>query len=60
MQLVKQLYNDDNGNLWEIEKCSLPKKRGTFNFWVAECKALSKNYRENTKKDVIAKIKLGQ
>ena len=59
MQLVKQFYKDDAGNLWEIEKCSLPKKRGTFNFWVAECKALKRNYREDNKKSVIAKIKLG-
>ena len=57
MKLVKQFYQDDNGNIWEIEKCSLAKKRGEYKFWTAECKFLSRNYRENTKKQIMVQIK---
>ena len=57
MKLIKQFYQDDNGNIWEIESCSLPKKRGEYKFWTAECKSLSRHYREDNKKRLMIKIK---
>lgn len=57
MKLLKSLYSDALGNVWEIQKESLPKKKGQFNFWTAECKSLNKSYRANLKRDLIKQIK---
>jgi len=57
MRLIKSLYSDDFGNVWEIEKQSLPKKKGSYNFYLAECKSLNKCFRSNLKRDIINQIK---
>lgn len=57
MKLLKSLYSDSNGNVWEIQKESLPKKKGQFNFWVAECLSINKSIRANLKRDLINQIK---
>lgn len=57
MKLLKSLYSDSNGNVWEIQKESLPKKKGQFNFWVAECFSLNKSIRANLKRDLMNQIK---
>lgn len=57
MKLLKSLYQDNNGNVWEIEKQSLPKKKGQYNYWVAESKSLNKSIRANLKREIIKQIK---
>lgn len=51
------MYKDDLGNIWELEKMSLPKKKGTYDFWYGECSSLNISFRENLKRDLIKKIK---
>jgi len=38
MQNIKSTYRDNDGDIWEIERQSLPKKKGVYIFWVGECK----------------------
>lgn len=32
----KHIHIDANGNVWNITKHELPKKRGVYRFWIAE------------------------
>ncbi len=60
MRVVKSIYEDSKGKLWEVEKVSLPKlnkKKGNQSFYTAECKELNKSYRETLKREIIKKIK---
>lgn len=58
MKLLKSVYQDALGNIWEIERFELPNKRGTLvTSWVAECEALKLAYRGKNKKDCINQIK---
>lgn len=52
MKLVKTIYRDNQSNEWIIQKESLPKKRGSYVYWIAECNVLNKCYREMKKKDL--------
>ena len=56
MKLIKQIYQDKKGNIWEIEKCSLPKKRGYYTFWSADCITLNKSFRDNLKGNLLKQI----
>ena len=58
MKLIKGIYIDNKGNEWVIEQCSLPKKKGSYKFYVAECNAISKSFRADLKGQVIEQIKL--
>jgi hypothetical protein len=58
MKQIKSIYIDNKGNEWVIEQCSLPKKKGSYKFYVGECIALSKNFRADLKGQVIQQIKL--
>ena len=57
IKVVKYTYQDSKGNLWEVEKVSLPKKKGNYNFYLAECKSLGCSFREPLKRDIIKRIK---
>lgn len=57
MKLLKSLYQDADGNVWEVQKESLPKKKGEYTYWIAECQSLNKTLRESLKRDIIKKIK---
>jgi hypothetical protein len=58
MKLVKTVSTYIvNGDEWIVEKCSLPKKKGTQTFYVAESQNNNIAYREKLKKDLINKIK---
>jgi hypothetical protein len=58
MVLKRTVYADASGNEWEIEKSALPKRRGMYIYWIAECKKLSKSFRSEKKKDLIFQIKI--
>jgi hypothetical protein len=58
MVLKRTVYADASGNEWEIEKSAVPKLRGMYVYWVAECKKLSKSFRSDKKKDLIFQIKI--
>lgn len=58
MVLKRTVYADASGNEWEIEKSALPKRRGMYIYWIAECKKLSKCFRSDKKKDLIFQIKI--
>jgi hypothetical protein len=58
MVLKRTVYADASGNEWEIEKNALPKLRGMYVYWIAECKKLSKSFRSDKKKDLIFQIKI--
>jgi hypothetical protein len=36
MQVKGMVYEDKSGKLWLVQKKSLPKKKGDYNFWVAD------------------------
>lgn len=60
MQLLKSIYKDAAGNVWEIQYhtlASVNKKRGMYKFWTAECKSLDKDLRADLKRELIKKIK---
>ena len=45
---TKRLFVDRNKRVWEIEKVSLPKKRGKYIFYTADCLSNKKlGIREN-------------
>lgn len=52
MKLTKSIYQDSKGNEWVIQQESLPKKKGTYTYWVGECTKLNKSFREDKKKDL--------
>lgn len=52
MKLTKSIYLDSKGNEWVIYQESLPKKKGTYSYWIGECLKLNKYYREEKKKDL--------
>lgn len=58
MVLKRTVYADASGNEWEIEKSAVPKLRGMYVYWIAECKKLSKSFRSDKKKDLIFQIKI--
>jgi hypothetical protein len=57
MKMLKSIYQDSKGNLWEFEKCSIPKYKGTYKYWIAECKEQDKSLKGDLKRDLIKKIK---
>lgn len=57
MQFIKSTYKDLNGNIWEVKRESLPKKKGQFVFWTAECTEQNISFRSKLKRDVIKEIK---
>lgn len=57
MKLIKTLYKDSQGNIWEIERMSLPKKKGVYAYYLAECQTLNLSLKENLKRELIKKIK---
>jgi hypothetical protein len=57
MQIIKSIYQDSNGNIWEIKRESLPKKKGEYVYWLAECKEKNICFRKNLKRDIIKEIK---
>ena len=58
MKNIKTIYSDSKGNEWVVQKESLPKTKGTYTYWIADCYALSKSFRADLKKQVIEQIKL--
>jgi len=52
VKLTKSMYVDRQGNEWVLYQESLPKKKGTFTYWIGECVKLNLCYRENKKKDL--------
>lgn len=57
MKLTKSVYQDDAGNIWELSQQSLPKKKGTYLFWIGECKSINVELKEDRKYLLIKKIK---
>lgn len=60
MKLLKSVYVDDDGNIWQIKKVALTKltkKRGTYYIWDAECDTLKLGLYANKKKELLTKIK---
>ncbi len=57
MKLLKSVYVDDDGNIWQIKKVALTKKRGTYYIWDAECDTLNIGLYANKKKELLTKIK---
>ena len=45
-------YIDSQGKTWKITRECLPKKRGTFKFYVAECIEDKRSAREKLLRDV--------
>ncbi|MFY8161987.1 MAG: hypothetical protein ACOVNU_11705 [Candidatus Kapaibacteriota bacterium] len=58
MKHIKSIYCDSKGNEWVVQKESLPKIKGTYTYWIADCNALSKSFRADLKNQVIEQIKL--
>jgi hypothetical protein len=58
MKHIKSIYCDKNGNEWVVQQFSLPTIKSRYNFWIAECSALSKSFRADLKKQVIDQINL--
>ena len=56
MQNIKSTYRDNDGDIWEIERQSLPKKKGVYIFWVGECKTKKLSFRGSLKREVIYMI----
>lgn len=56
VELSKQIYLDPLGNEWVLEKVCLPKRKGEYSFWIAECEELRKSFRENLKRSVLKQI----
>ena len=56
MKLIRTIYTDLNGNVWEVQQEKLPKKKGVYTYWVAECKELNKCLRADLKRKIIALI----
>ncbi|HLO91580.1 MAG TPA: hypothetical protein VK172_10495 [Lentimicrobium sp.] len=52
MKLTKSIYKDSKGNEWVFEKMSLPKKKGSYNYWIAECMSLNKAFRHEKKSEL--------
>ena len=52
MKLLRTIYIDKAGNEWVIQRNTLPKKKGVYVFWTAECAKLNLEYKENTKKEL--------
>lgn len=59
MKLLKSVYEDSYGTIWEISKETLPKKKGVYTYWIAECKLFDAVLRGNKKKDLIKMIEEG-
>jgi hypothetical protein len=56
MKMLKSIYQDSKGNIWEFERCSIPKIKGTYMYWVAECKEQNISIKADLKRDLIKKI----
>ena len=58
MKLLKSVYSDDCGNIWQIKKVPLHNKRGTIYYqWDAECEHLKIGLYASKKKELLTKIK---
>jgi|688.fasta_scaffold82978_6 hypothetical protein len=55
--IIKSIYQDTEKNIWEIKRESLPKKKGQYVYWLAECKEKNISFRKNLKRDIIKEIK---
>jgi hypothetical protein len=58
MEIIKSIYRDSNGDIWEIKRGTLPKTRGEFVFWIGECPKKNIELRGNLKRDVIEAIQI--
>ena len=58
MKKIKSIYCDSKGNEWIVQQESLPKRKGTYTYWIADCNALPKSFRADLKNQVIEQIKL--
>lgn len=47
---------DSQANEWVLTPCSLPKKRGEYKYWLADCYKLDKTFKADTKKELIKRI----
>lgn len=56
MNIIASIYRDANGDVWEISRQTLPKKKGEYIFWVAECPKKNISLRGNLKKEVLNRI----
>lgn len=56
LKIVKHIYKDANGNVWEIEKVTTPKKKGVYTCWIGDCVALNVSFKRDTKKQVREQI----
>lgn len=55
MTLIKTVYRDQYGNEWTVQFETLPKKRGEYKYWTAEC--LNKHFRGVSKTSLFNQIK---
>lgn len=59
MNLLKSIYTDSLGNIWEIEKYTLTNKRGKeVVFWRGYCDSIRKSYSGSKKYMVMGQIRL--
>lgn len=58
MKHIKSIYCDKKGNEWVVQQESLPKIKGSYTYWIADCNSLNKSFRADLKKQVIDQIKL--
>jgi hypothetical protein len=58
MNLLKSYYADSQNNIWEIEKFTLPTRKGARRiYWRAECTSLNVSFQESKKYAVKTRIK---
>lgn len=57
MKLSRSIYVDSHNNEWVVQKHSLPKKKGEYVYWIADCVDLCKSIKADKKRDIISKIK---
>jgi hypothetical protein len=55
--LKEKIYLDHKGRTWRVTKESLPKIRGMYKYWLAECMTHDLAFREDTISKVITKLK---
>lgn len=54
MKLIRTVYSDQYNNEWSVEFHELPKRRGTWKFWTAECNNLE--FRGDSKTELFRQI----
>lgn len=58
MKLLQSIYQDSNGDIWQIKKVFTTNKRGTVvTTWDGECQARNIGLYGSKKKELIEKIK---